>query len=258
MSRSLRRPWSGEGVGGGGPTSAGRMDVVLLHGVGMWPGLLARPCADLPLPCSAPPRPGYAGLAAATDFAAQVDAVSSALARESGPDGTVLVGVSGGATLALAAGLADPPWLRGILTHEPLVGPLVPHLHRRILAAVAGFRERGVDHVDPFLTALYGDGWSDGLPDSQLWVERHRATIVDEVGQFASFEPSLDALAAIGIPHVTSVGERSSDERFRVASLLARCGARVRVIPDAGHLVPVENPQAFAASVVAFIAEVEG
>lgn len=192
------------------------------------------------------------------DFSAQVDAVSSALARGSGADGTVLVGVSGGATLALAAGLADPPWLRGILTHEPLVGPLVPDLHRRILAAVDDFRERGVDHVDPFLTALYGEGWSDALPDARQWVERHRATIVEEVGQFASFQPTLDALAAIGIPHVTSVGERSADERFQVASLLARCGARVRVMPDAAHLVPVENPQAFAASVVSIIAEVVG
>lgn len=224
------------------------MNVYFLHGVGMWPGLFA-PLLRQPYPDGfALPRPGYAGGAegAGAGFAAQVSGVRSML-DEHGPG--VLVGVSGGATVALATAIEGVDGVRGVVTHEPLVGPQVPELHARVHAGALAVRDGDPERVDGFLRDLYGPPWADIGGDARRWAERHRETVSREVGDFVSFAPTHASLSSISIPHITTVGARSAWPRHEVAALLADSGAVVRTIPDCGHLVPLENPDAFAAAI---------
>lgn len=231
------------------------LSVYLLHGVGMWPGLFDAVASGLAHPAIVAVRPGYGGRAPVDDLAGQVAAIAEMVERH-GPG--VVVGVSGGATLALAAAIAAVPGIEGIVTHEPLVGPLVPALHARVAAAGAALAaDPDPALVDSFLDGLYGEGRA-ALPEAAgRWVVDHRAIIGREVAHFAAFAPSRAELAGIAVPHLTTVGRRSGAERHRVAALLASCGARVTVIEAAGHLVVADEPGGFADAVTGFLREVD-
>jgi pimeloyl-ACP methyl ester carboxylesterase len=198
-------------------------------------------------------RPGYDGLDAPADFAGRVDALAAALGSERP---TVVVGVSGGATLALALGMREVPGLVGIVTHEPLIGPLEPVLHQRVADAGRSLAERPgqVEALD-FCRALYGaDTWRALPAEAHRWAEQHHARICSEVAVFASFAPTGDELASVRVPHLTTLGASSPPERVRVARLLEAAGAHGATIDGAGHLAHVEAPEAFAAAVGDFVA----
>ena len=244
------RPGRGRrrGVAPGTMTSEPDRCVHLLHGVGMWPGLFDAVAERFARPHVVAARPGYGGRAPVDDLDGQVAAVAEMLTRR-GPG--VIVGVSGGATVALAAAIAGVPGIEGI------VGPLVPTLHERVAAAGAELAsDPGSERVDAFLAGLYGDGWTALPASGRRWVAEHRSTIGREVAQFASFAPSRLELAGVAVPHLTTVGRRSDPERHRVAALLASCGARVEVIEAAGHLVVVDDPDGFADAIDGFLREV--
>lgn len=231
-------------------------NVFFLHGVGMWPGLFEPLVAPFPGEGFAPARPGYLGArdSGVDGFDAQLGGVRTLIA-DHGPG--VLVGVSGGATIALAAAIERVDGVRGVLTHEPLVGPLVPELHERVVAGAADVSGHDPRRIDAFLRDLYGPAWADIDATAARWAERHRDTVAREVAQFASFAPSREALSAIAVPHVTTVGARSATARHEVADLLAAGGAVVRVVPECGHLLPLEAPAAFGAAVGELLALVE-
>lgn len=156
------------------------------------------------------------------------------------------------------AAIAGVPGIEGIVTREPLVGPLVPALHARVAAAGAALAvDPDPARVDAFLAGLYGDRRAS-LPEAAArWVVDHRVTISREVGQFAAFAPSRAELVGIVVPHLTTVGRRSGPDRHRVAALLATGGARVAVIEEAGHLVVADDPGGFAGAVDGFLREVD-
>lgn len=196
-------------------------------------------------------RPGYEGRPAPGGLADQIDD----LARLIDEVGSAwVIGLSGGATLALALGIDPPPGLIGIVTHEPLVGPLVPDLDARVRAGAASIAEVGVDAVEPFLFGLYGhDSWCRLPPEFDEWRQRHHAAAAAEIPSFADFAPDLSDLQAMTIPHCTTVGARSGPERHRVAALLAEAGATAVTIPECGHLALVDAPETFATAIAEFV-----
>ncbi len=239
------------------------LTLLLVPGVGMWPDL-------------------FGGLAAHLDAAGDLDHAgrlveggrrwrTEIVTRPTEPPGfdaqvgyladrcraaapAVIVGVSGGATLGLAVATAPPNGLAAVVTHEPLVGPLEPELDRRVRVAAhelaAAPSETGAIE---FLAGLYGPGWTAVPGRAHDWASGHHRVICREVGEFATFRPGPRDLA-VELPHLTTVGSRSGPERHRVAALLATAGASAVVVPESGHLVLVDQPAAFAAAVVAFIA----
>lgn len=234
----------------------------LVHGVGMWPGVFGAVAAAVSGPVRVATRPGYRGggstaggvAGAGGGLTRQVAALSVRLRREPG----IVVGVSGGATIALALAMTAPGGLRGVVTHEPLVGPLEPTLHRRIVEGAAALAATpGPDEVEAFLAGLYGrDTWSALPHEARRWARRHAGVVAQEVGAFAAFAPSPADLAAIAVPHLTTVGSRSGPERHRVADLLVGLGgADRRVVDGAGHLVVAERPGDYAVLVARFATE---
>ncbi|OHV32671.1 hypothetical protein BCD49_29230 [Pseudofrankia sp. EUN1h] len=145
----------------------------------------------------------------------------------------VFGGVSGGATLGLAALAAGVPIGAAVL-HEPAVGSLLPGL----LAPMAAAFETG--GVAAFGRTLYGDRWrpSDAPLDP--------GAVARDLAMFLRFEPA--APGPTPGPVIVTVGERSPDVRHRAAELLRReLGVTVRVLADCGHAAHLEAPAEFAA-----------
>ena len=208
--------------------------VLFVHGVGMHPSLFGPTASRLTCRSETWLRPGYENRAPVGSFDEQVSCLIEHLDQL---DDCVVVGVSGGATLGLAAAISRPDSMVGLITHEPLIGPLEPGLNDRIVNAADVLRHnRSAEAAAAFLSRLYGRPWP--LDDT--------SRIADDVAQFASFTPTADELAAITVDHITTVGANSSPERHRVANTLATLGAHMRQIDQSGHLVLADNPDGFA------------
>jgi pimeloyl-ACP methyl ester carboxylesterase len=228
--------------------------VVLVHGVGAGPASLA-PLADRLVAAGMRPvvvhRAGY-GRAAdrpPAPIGVQVDGLAGLC---TGVRPAAVVGVSGGATLALLLAVR----LAGavpVVAHEPLVGPLAPALHERVARAVAGFGDPPTPcEAVRFVRRLVGAATWDALPAAERrFVADHPSLIATEARRFADVAPAAADLAAVA-PFVTTVGAASGPERRAAAGVLARLsGARVETVPGAAHLAHVDAPDAFAATVLA-------
>ena len=162
------------------------------------------------------------------------------IARRS--EGAVVVGQSGGATLALAlAGIAAP--VAGVLCHEPAVGSLLPALLAPVSAAYA------TGGVPAFGKALYGPTWS--LADAG----EDPGSVTRELPMFRGFEPSANGLPAEAT--LVTVGERSPRIRHDAARALHdRLGYPWTFVSGAGHFVARDAPEAFADLIARQVAEI--
>jgi pimeloyl-ACP methyl ester carboxylesterase len=234
-------------------------DVVLLHGVGLDPRLFDPVLSMIPN-ASAPFRHRYghdrAGGARAAMASVEADAAelldTVAAGRSDRP--LVVVGVSGGATLALAMAAIGRSGLAGVIAHEPLVGPLAPELHALVVAAaaeLAGGAGSIADRAAAFVRRLVGEAtWATLPPEARRFVGEHAAEVHAEVPLFAGYAPTVDDLAAIVPPLVVSTGERSHARRHQAAAALAALSPATQlVVRGAGHLVHWEQPVAFASMV---------
>jgi 3-oxoadipate enol-lactonase len=230
---------------GDGPT------VLLVHGVGIGPESFA-PVADLFAARGCCARVVDRGAGSGAPLEDQVDAIASLVdALGCGP--VLWVGVSGGATLGVLAALRVPEVLRGIVVHEPLVGPLAPELHARIgeraarLEAVPGDAE-----AVAFVRDLVGERtWADLPVGTRATIAAEAATVRAEVRRFAAFAPAPSQLAACRVPSVVTVGARSSPMRHdAVLAAADALGGTAVVVPGVGHLPQVDNPASFVSTAV--------
>jgi pimeloyl-ACP methyl ester carboxylesterase len=241
---------------GHGPT------VVLLHPTGLGPAVLlpfAERLGATDHDVVVPHRRRYgrsASLEAAATLDDHVDDLALLLDDLAAGDNDrpiTLVGVSAGATIALAFATRHPEVDVRILAHEPLIGPLAPLLHARVSGRIDRLRAREDRPLELslFISELIGRPTWNALPAA--WrdgVERNHDAALAEVGFYASFELGEQDLRDLGRAGVTtSVGARSGEARHEAADVLRAHGLGVLVLPDCGHLAPFEAPTAFAGAV---------
>ncbi len=227
--------------------------IIAVHGVGLCPALFA--AVPFRHPTVTVVRPGYEDVASTNGFDEQVEFIS-ALLQEHSP--AVLVGVSGGATIALACATRSTPGLVAAISHEPLVGALASELDDRVRAAGERLADSpSVEAAIEFVRGLYGSASWDALDQhTRLWAEHHAHTICHEVSQFASYQPSNEELSSLTVPHLTTVGATSSPVRQDICRLLEQHGSSAASINGSGHLVLTEQPVRFANIVDDFIQQI--
>lgn len=156
-------------------------------------------------------------------------------------ENSLVVGQSGGATLALALASSSHS-LAGAVAHEPAAGTLVPALLAPVAAA---FAEGGVEGLG---STLYGPSWSVDMAGSDL------AVISRELAMFRSFEPAR-VRAGQG-PVLVTVGAASPSIRHEAAEALhTRLGYRIASIDGASHFAAWDSPAPFAAVIAGHLEE---
>ena len=182
-----------------------------------------------------------------------------AVIAEHAQQGPHLVGHSMGGQVALLAAIASPDLARSLTTIG--AGPCRPVLEereRRSWERAAGFFERAALEVlasslaEAAATA-YGD--RDDLAPMAVYGDARGAEVARVVrGGFLHVEDNEDDCRALRTPSLVLVGENDAqwlEPSRRLAALVP--GATLRVFERAGHLLHLEEPQAVAEAIGAFV-----
>jgi len=204
---------------------------------------------------SGDPAPG-AGLA---DHARLLEGFIDALGFER----PHLLGMSWGAVLALELYHRRPDLARSMIlagAYAGWAGSLpAPAVAARLDTALTGIRERSVDAVvSAWLPTLFTDR-------APLDVVNECASIMDDFHPEAAQDmlraiavaDLRDVLPTVDVPTLLVYGRHDTRAPLPVARALldAIPGARLAVLPDAGHLCNMESPEAFSAVVGTFLAD---
>lgn len=244
--------------------------VVLLHaGIAdrrMWAGHLER-LADAGFRAIAPDLPGFGEAPAIAGGHAPWTEVTQTL-QELGVARAVLVGNSFGGAVALRIAVVAPALVMGlVLVSAP---PTVLEPSPKLAAAWAA-EESALEagDVDAAVRAVV-DAWT--LPTSppalrdQLSVMQRRAfelqaALPDDAPEDADpVDEDPAAIERVRAPALVAVGAHDMPD-FRdgaddLARRLPRCGSTV-VVEDAGHLAPLETPDAFTSLLLTFLRELD-
>ncbi len=226
--------------------------VALVHGVGFGPSTFAPVQRELRRAGAGGSvlmvqRRGYGTRSALAPPARVEDHVDDLVAAldAAGIGRAVVAGVSGGATIALAAALTVPERVVAAVSHEPAVGSLGPELLALIQSSVA---TGGMALVQ----ALAGPvTWARLTADELAELEASAPIVADDARAYLAWEPPLER-AAEAAPIVCTVGRHSSPMRHTIARVVQeRIGARVVVVDGSAHLVQLDAPSAFASIITA-------
>lgn len=185
-------------------------------------------------------------------------------------DRAIVGGFSMGGSIALNLALAHPGRVRALILagtgtgsadraqFAREFGPIADRFEREGVRRVAPDYLRGPTRIqllgkDPRMWQKLHDDFvelsSTGLALTLRGVQLRRPTMYE-------LEPGLRRLA---VPTLVIVGDQDAPavdaSRFLAATIP---GARLRVLPDTGHTLNLEEPAAFNAAVLDFLREVEG
>jgi pimeloyl-ACP methyl ester carboxylesterase len=180
----------------------------------------------------------------------------------------VLLGHSMGGMIAQVAAAKRPDALDGLVLMDTTHGPLEIDRELAMLGAEI-VREGGMAAVKEAMDAMGGDG-PLGTPANQRLLDERPgyrelgeakflgsspAMYASMIGQMIDQLDRLQHLADLSVPTLVIVGEQ--DAPFlgpSEAMATAVAGARLEVIADAGHSPQFENPDAWRAVMLGFLA----
>jgi pimeloyl-ACP methyl ester carboxylesterase len=200
------------------------------------------------------PDLGYSMPIYAADLAALLDVL--------GVDDVVLCGLSMGGYVALEFLRQWRARVRGLVLMDSRADADAPEVRRARDAAAATARERGAGAIaDAMLPKMLAPATLSRRPDV---AERVRALmsstpVAGIVGALAAMrdrEESVSLLSTLaGVPTLVVVGEADiltpPDQARAMAEAIP--GGRLALIPGAGHLPPMEQPEATTASLREFL-----
>jgi len=205
----------------------------------------------------APDLPGFGRSAVPADRSAySIDGYAdlvAALVGDLGLGRVVLVGLSMGGYIALAVARRHSDVLAGLVLADTRADPDSPEVRRARSDQQALVEERG--HVTPLVDGLLARILADTGP-------RHAevgATLGDMMrstapaGWIGALEAmkqrrdQTDLLPTIDVPTLVVVGEGDALAPVDVAEAMAKGipGARLEIVPGAGHVANLENPEVF-------------
>jgi YbgC/YbaW family acyl-CoA thioester hydrolase len=200
------------------------------------------------------PDLGYSMSIYAGDLAALLDVL--------GVDDVVLCGLSMGGYIAFEFLRQWRSRVRGLVLMDSRADADVPEMRRARDAAAATARERGAGAIaDAMLPRMLAPATLNRRPDvaERVRALMARTPVAGIVGALAAIrdrEESESLLPTLsGVPTLVVVGEADiltpPDQARAMADAIP--GSRLAVIPAAGHLPPVEQPEATTASLREFL-----
>lgn len=245
---------------------AGPRAVALLHGVGgagaLWGPVLPALAAHRAIAWD---MPGYGASAPPPEmtFPALAEALR-ALLDARGVGRADLVGHSMGGMVALEFALAHPARVRSLVlcATSAAFGGRDPAFREQFLAARLAPLEagRGMAEIAPGVVAgMLGEAPDPAAAPAAIAAMSAvpAATYRAALACLTRFDRRAD-LPRIAAPTLLVAGERDATAPPRGMARMAEAipGARLVVIPGAGHLVPLERPAAFNATLASFLAAV--
>ena len=217
-----------------------------------WAPLLAALAGEFE--CVVPDLPGFGGTAAPAPDPS-LDGYAAAFAALSPPRPWIAVGHSMGGKIALAAALDRPAGLAGLVLiapSPPTPEPMTPKDRRKTLASF-GDLDDARSHFEE-------------ITEHTLSSEQFAACVADELAvdriawdwwlERGSRDDISGATATLTLPVLVLTGDNDTVLGPNIApSVAARlAGAQLETVAGAGHLVPLERPDAVAGAVRRFAA----
>lgn len=185
--------------------------------------------------------------------------------------GTVLVGHSHGAAVALRAALRRRKFFRALVLYEPTLFSLVDQATPapndadgiRLAAEAAGQR---MDQGDAdgaarhFIDYWNGAGsWDRTPPGRQPAIASSMTDVRDWAHALFHDRATASDFAALHLPVLYMTGGRSPASARAVSRILTRVlpGVRTREFPGLGHMGPIDDPGSVNAAVERFLADLD-
>jgi pimeloyl-ACP methyl ester carboxylesterase len=174
---------------------------------------------------------------------------------------TVLVGLSMGGYIAFEFVRRHPDRLLGLILADTQPAADPPEVRRNRQTTAERVRELGMDEVVPgLLDKVLGATTRRGRPEVVARVREMMAAapvpgVVGALGAMARRPDSAPTLAGIGVPTLVVVGEEDTLTPPTLAEAITAAipAARLIRIPQAGHISPLEDPDAFNTAVHSFL-----
>ena len=201
------------------------------------------------------PDLGYSMATYADDLAGLLDAI--------GVDEVVLVGLSMGGYIALEFLRRHRPRVRGLVLADTRAQADSAEGRKGRETAMAAVREGGAPLIaDQMLPRLLGPTASEPLRDSirTMMASAPVAGILGALAAMRDRPDSTDFLPSLGgLPTLVVVGAEDQLTPPKDAEAMAKAipGARLAVIPHAGHMAPLEQPEAFNEHLRALLGRLE-
>lgn len=185
------------------------------------------------------------------------------LLERSIPSGAILVGYSMGARLALGFPLDFDERIAGLVFISGNPGLETPEAcEARWLADQRVANRLETEPIEQFLEDWYRQSVFAGVPSEVLQAEIHRKQKLDSASwpqilraNSISRQPNYwERLSELKTPTLSIAGER--DEKYRaIAKRLEHelHGSQCKIIPDCGHIVHREQPQALVSAIEEFV-----
>lgn len=174
----------------------------------------------------------------------------------------VVGGLSMGGYIALSLALRYPERLRGLILIDTKAGADTPEAaaNRLNLARQVEETHSTAAVVDGMLPRIFSSVTREHRPEAiemihERMVKTHPRAVAGALRGMAARPDRTGDLPRIAVPTLVLVGEDDAVTPPADARLMAESipNARYEVIPNAGHLAPVENPEATSRAILAFL-----
>jgi len=216
----------------------------------------------------APDLPGFGGSAVPSDRSAySIDGYAdlvAALASDLGLGRVVMVGLSMGGYIALAVARRHPEVLAGLVLADTRADPDTPAGRQTRSDQQALVEERGdvIPLVDGLLTRVLAESGPRHAAVGATLGDMMRSTApagwIGALEAMKERRDQTDLLPSIAVPTLVVVGEADVIAPVDVAEAMAKAipGAHLEVVPEAGHVANLENPEVFNRAFSEFLSTV--